>query len=616
MFQNALAQQTKQASEKISEAERAKASAMQEAAYYRAKLVALEATNESEVLRLERSRLTELEKHLSALMNERWAQDRKLGELTDSVALQTTYREHAEMGCADATKRGDKLKDEHAKAIELYNNLVDKHEAMEAKYRDAQDKLVSQSSLLEQQEADSLTLRAQVEELMQSKEQHIRALDQARVALQATSARATEVDMQHERAQERIKRLEADVAESRGELETRNMEVEAARSRLTEVENSWAKSREEADAFRALTTTSLGELLDSHRDLKADEDRLGIGHAEKIQALEAEAQSLRLLWREVSQRADEGSAKLVDERKRVQEQAGEMSTLQAQMVGLRGQLAGAIGECVRLKAEVGVLERTVKEKSKEARDAQAKLGMLRNYLAENGVIVDDDDMEQQGRGSAVVRDDKSRTTAVADLESKLVEKTRLHENAERELEKVLRQKRDVEVQVTQLTSRLDSYRSTPTNNTGSAAGEMDERLQEAEDKLEMVQQAHQQKIKQLEDDYNMAVHYVKCVFSFLILHMNLMSLTGALTRLFVACVKKSTSTSRQIRLFKSNWTLFGLPNLLILDSEVSMDGLHPATNLTGCALTLQMLNDRLNGSQLRTRNFVYDLRISKRSLSS
>jgi chromosome segregation ATPase len=520
------------------------------------------------------------------------------------------------MGCADATKRGDKLKDEHAKAIELYNNLVDKHEAMEAKYRDAQDKLVSQSSLLEQQEADSLTLRAQVEELMQSKEQHIRALDQARVALQATSARATEVDMQHERAQERIKRLEADVAESRGELETRNMEVEAARSRLTEVENSWAKSREEADAFRALTTTSLGELLDSHRDLKADEDRLGIGHAEKIQALEAEAQSLRLLWREVSQRADEGSAKLVDERKRVQEQAGEMSTLQAQMVGLRGQLAGAIGESVRLKAEVGVLERTVKEKSKEARDAQAKLGMLRNYLAENGVIVDDDDMEQQGRGSAVVRDDKSRTTAVADLESKLVEKTRLHENAERELEKVLRQKRDVEVQVTQLTSRLDSYRSTPTNNTGSAAGEVDERLQEAEDKLEMVQQAHQQKIKQLEDDYNMAVHYVKCVFSFLILHMNLMSLTGALTRLFVACVKKSTSISRQIRLFKSNWTLFGLPNLLILDSEVSMDGLHPATNLTGCALTLQMLNDKLNGSQLRTRNFVYDLRISKRSLSS
>jgi chromosome segregation ATPase len=294
----------------------------------------------------------------------------------------------------------------------------------------------------------------------------------------------------------------------RGELETRNVEVEAARSRLTEVENSWTKSREEADAFRALTTTSLGELLDSHRDLKADEDRLGRGHAEKIQAVEAEAQSLRLLWREVSQRADEASAKLSEERNRVQEQAGEVSGFRAQLVGLRGQLAGALGECVRLKAEMGGLERTVKEKGKEASDAQAKLLMLRNYLIENGVVVDDEELEQQGKGGVTVKDsNKSKSAAVAELENKLAEKTRLHENAERELEKVLRQKRDVEVQVTQLSSRLDSLRTTPTN--ASPAMEADERLQEAEEKLEIVQQAHQQKVKQLEDDYNMAVHYVK-----------------------------------------------------------------------------------------------------------
>jgi len=61
------------------------------------------------------------------------------------------------------------------------------------------------------------------------------------------------------------------LAELRGEIESRTAEVESVRARLTDVENSWAKSREEADAFRALTTGSLGELLDSHRDLKTDE---------------------------------------------------------------------------------------------------------------------------------------------------------------------------------------------------------------------------------------------------------------------------------------------------------------------------------------------------------
>jgi hypothetical protein len=101
-----MGHQAKQASEKMSDAERAKASAMQEAAYYRAKLTALEAKNESEIQRLERARLAELENHLSVLMNERWAQDRKLGELSDSVALQTTFRDHSEKGCAGSDEEG------------------------------------------------------------------------------------------------------------------------------------------------------------------------------------------------------------------------------------------------------------------------------------------------------------------------------------------------------------------------------------------------------------------------------------------------------------------------------------------------------------------------------
>jgi len=490
---------------------------MQEAAYYRAKLAVMEAKNEGEVQRMDRARLSELESHLSTLMSERWAQDRRTNELSDSVALHTMLYEQTEARCTQAIKRAEKLDGAHTRTAEMYNDLLDKHEVLEAKYRDAQDKLVSQSSLLEQREADDVGLRAQVEELTQSKEQHTRALDQARLALQTASARATEVDMHYERAQERIKILEADVAELRGELETRTAEVESARARLTEVENAWAKSREEADAFRALTTTSLGELLDSHRDLKADEDRVGRGHAEKVQAVEAEAQSLRLMLREMSQRADESSTLLSEERKRGQEEQVESSALQAQLVMLRGQLLSALADAARLRMDLSGMENVVKDKTKEASDASAKLGMLRNYLAESGVIVDEDEeLKTISNLDSEEQQQQQQTAAMGVLEDKLVARTRMHENAERQLEKALRQKRDMEVQVTQLSSRLDSLRSsqtmtptmaTTTTMTGSAEG--DGRLQEAEQKLEMVQQAHAQKIKQLEDDYNMAVHYVK-----------------------------------------------------------------------------------------------------------
>jgi len=340
-----------------------------------------------------------------------------------------------------------------------------------------------------------------VEELTQSREQHIRALDQARVALQAASARSTEVDMYYQRAQDQIKALETDVAELRGDLETRTAEADTARARLTDVENSWAKSREEADAFRALTTTSLGELLDTHRDIKADEDRALRGHSEKIQAVEAEAQSLRLMLREVSQRADDSTTQLSEERKRNREHEAERSVLQAQLVVLRGQLSNALADAARLRQELSNMENHVRDKTKDVADANAKLSMLRNYLAENGITIDEDDIRPSSRANG-----HTSPETITELENKLAERTRLHENAERELAQALRRKRDVEVQVTQLSTQLDSIRS---GQSPSSNGEADLRVQEVEEKLEMVQQAHALKIKQLEDDYNMAVHYVK-----------------------------------------------------------------------------------------------------------
>ncbi|KDR85383.1 hypothetical protein GALMADRAFT_1324087 [Galerina marginata CBS 339.88] len=497
--QSAMAEQARQTSERIAEAERIKASATQEAAYYRTKVAALEANNETEVQRMERVRISELENHMSALMNERWAQDRKLNELNDSLALQTMLYEQTEVRSTEATKRADKMDESHTRTVQLYNDLLDVHEGLQTKFREHQDRLVSHSSLLEQREADEVNLRAQIDELTQSREQHIRALDQARVALQASSSRATEIDLQYERAQEQIKALETDLGELRGEIETRTAEAEAARARLTEAENSWAKSREEADAFRALTTTSLGELLDSHRDLKADEDRLLQGHSEKIQAVEAEAQSLRLMLREVSQRADDTANKLVDERKRNQDHDAELSTLQSQIVVLRGQLASAYAETARLRKDLSSMDNRLQDKTKEFSDSNAKLAMLRNYLAESGI--DEDEIRPSSRLNG-----KISPETISDLESKLAERTRLHENSERELAQALRRKRDMEAQVSELSTQLDNVRS---NRSPSDSADVDIRVQEAEEKLEIATQAFRGQIQQMEADYQIAVHYVK-----------------------------------------------------------------------------------------------------------
>jgi chromosome segregation ATPase len=462
----------------------------------------LENANDSEVRRLERERFVDMEKHLSALMTERWSQDRKIAELNDALALQTTLCDQAESRAADAIKRAEIVDESHNRTMETHHELQDRVDTLEVQLQDHVDRLLAQTSLLDQREADGVTLRAQVDELLHSRDQHVRALDQARTALQAASSRAEEVDAQYHRAREQIGTLEADIAELRGEIETRTADADSVRARLTDVENSWSKSREEADAFRAFTTGSLGELLDSHRDLKADEDRSTRGHAEKIQAVEAEVQSLRLMLREAGQRLEESQTKLGEERQRVREREGDHSSLHAQIIALRSQLSNVLADTGKLRKDVVDKECTIIEKHKEATDATIKLSMLRNYLAENGINVDEGDMRSSSRAG------RGSPAAIAELESKLAERTRLLDAAENELAQAIRRRRDAETQAAQFSSQLDQLRSTQ-NRSRSGDADAEARAAEAERKLDETERGYKTRMQQMEEDYQLAVHYVK-----------------------------------------------------------------------------------------------------------
>ncbi|EAU92720.2 hypothetical protein CC1G_01765 [Coprinopsis cinerea okayama7 len=500
--QASMVEQARQMSEKLAEAERGKTTAAQEAAWYRAKLAAVEAGNESESSRMERDRIIDLERHLSALMNERWSQDRMMREMSDSLALQTMLYEQAEARANEAVKHIEKADDSYNRTVQMYNDLLDQHDALEVKLREATDRLLQQSSLLEQREADEVGLRSQVDELLQARDQHVRALEQAQAALAASASRTEELDLQHTRAQERIRLLEADLAEAKTDLEKKTMEEQMARERLTDVENAWAKSREEADSLRALTTGGLGELLDSHRGLKADEERMLRGHSEKLQAVEAEAQQLRLLLREANKRVDDVQEKLNEERRRGHNHELEQCQLRAQLVTLRAQLTRAFSETGNLRKELAEKENALQEKGKSLNDASVKLAVLRGYASENGVSVEEDDLRPSSRANGAA------SPVVQDLESRLAEKTRQHDNLQRELVQVNRKFRDAEAQVTDLSIQLNQARSgqSPTNN-GDA--DTDARVAEMEKKLEETERTYKDRLHQMEEDYQIAVHYVK-----------------------------------------------------------------------------------------------------------
>lgn len=473
-------------------------SAVQEAAYYRAKATALEASSEFDLARLERDRVSELERQFVSLSAERTEQHRKLAEMGDMLARQTALREQAEIRASQAVERSEVVQGSHERLLRDHTDLRERFAAAEASLREHQGRATAHGSLLEQKAAEHSNLQSQLDDLTRSRDQHVRALEQARVAMEAASRRAEEVDGSYQRAREQVVQLEADVAELRGELESRTTEIESARARLTQLENSWAHSREEADALRALTTTSLGELLDSHRDLKADEDRMTQGHGEQLQAVESQVDSLRKLLKDANQRVDDVQKDLTQERRRVQDLELEHLALGSQLSGVRAQLTSMMAENGKLRSDIVAKDSDLRTQAREMSEVNLRLGTLRNYLAEQGIVPDDSGMSTPGAGSSA---------RMAQLQNQLAESTRRHEEAERELETVLQQKQDAEAQIDMLTAQLDKAQTRSPANEDSEEAEA--RAEAAERKLEETEQSYKARLQQLEEDYQLAVHYVK-----------------------------------------------------------------------------------------------------------
>jgi chromosome segregation ATPase len=503
IFQTAVLEQARQASERVAEAERMRESAVQEAAYYRAKISALETSSDIDLSSAERKRVIALEEQLAAISAQRTQQDRTLAELHDNVATQATLLSQAETRATEAVQRSETLHSSYERTSRDYMELRDRHATVEAALHEHEARHLTHSSLMEQKEAEAASHRAQIEDLTRSRDGHIRALEQARSAMDAASHRTEEVDAAYERSMEQVKQLEGDVAELRGELETRTTEVETARQRLNEVENSWAKSREEADALRALTTTGLGELLDTHRDIKANEERFTHSHEERLQVMETETESLRNMLKDAGVRLEECQKELASERRHARDLQNELLSSGTQLSGIRAQLATALAETGSLRKDLSSKEAQLRTTGRDHSETTVRLGMLRNYLAENGIVVDDSELSSSpGQGSS---------TRVRELQDELDELARSHDETERELDAVMQQKQDAEGKIEQLYEELEKARSAPAAKDTDESAEL--RAEEAERKLEETEHSYKARLNQLEEDYQLAVHYVKYVAS-------------------------------------------------------------------------------------------------------
>jgi dsRNA-specific ribonuclease len=188
---------------------------------YYAKSAARHSSSEGEVTRLE------LERQLSVSLAAQTERDQRIARLTALL-------EQAEANAAEAAKRAGQL------GLELREHV---------------DRLLMQTLLVEQRDAELVDMRARLDELLLSR------------------------DQQHER----------ELANVRTKLEAKESELETVRLRLTDAEKGWTKSKAEADTLRAQTATG---------SVNRDEDQVTRRLMERMRAIEAEVASKR--WNEKS----------------------------------------------------------------------------------------------------------------------------------------------------------------------------------------------------------------------------------------------------------------------------------------------------------------------------
>ena len=479
---------------------RVREAAIQEAAFYRSKLAAYENNSMDDVSRNDKQRIADLERQVSTLARERSEQGKAVAELNTHLVTQKRIAEQAETRATEALRRSETLQEMHEHAVKAHSDLQTRQREYDAQLRDYENRVLEHSTKAGILEAERMALDIRMEELVASKEQHIRALEQARSALTASSTRTEELETQWRRAQDQVVQLESDLTELRMDLDAKTHEAESLRQRLADAENSWARSREEADRLRALTTGGLGELLDMHRDLKSDEDRASRGHEEKLRMVEMERMSLQKMVQEAGQRVDEAQNEVLQSKKHIKDLERDRTAMQTQITGLRVQMQALVSDHGKIRQELAAKEMELQDKSRVASDAELRVAMFKNFFTDHGEQVDEDELR------AKIGDAPAR---VVELENRLAARTRLQEETERDLDTAVRRRDELEIQVKNLAKQLEHVRQAQSPSSSRSDDHWESRALEAEQKLTETEASFKAKLQQMEDDYQVAVKYVK-----------------------------------------------------------------------------------------------------------
>lgn len=462
-MQSNVDRQASIAAKKVSEVEHQRDTAVNEAAYARAKLAAYGANQRSGSEHLgsprgleetQSERATDISRRLALALAAQAELKAKLESVSSELQEERRAKELAEGTSEAANKRLAEL--------ELQNSTLE-FESLRAELHQLQASAREESSLRSETEASLKLLQVDNEELTQKLEDASSRLNDyggnlgsLREAVTASSGKATLMEKQLEEEREHREGLERKLLQLRSEHEERTTELENTTRKLKDAEILSETNAKEAETHRLAFLSGL------ERVASYDANASSNSTDKRVVALQAQVDAANELVKTNQSAADAAADKLRGAEERIAGLEAYQEQASREALQLRKQLQTALKDGQSLSGENREMKSLLESHQRDASALAIQHGALKDLLGERGVNMADT------RRSPLLDSPGSRFGTP--------EQSRL-----RELEQ-------------QLQGSMKAHEETKSS--------FESREQEAD-------RAYREKLEQLENDYQSAVHYVK-----------------------------------------------------------------------------------------------------------
>ncbi|KAI0397689.1 hypothetical protein F5Y17DRAFT_320754 [Xylariaceae sp. FL0594] len=456
--QSSVDKQAALAAKQVAEAERQRDAAIKEAVYAKAKMAAQSGTVpgsppvDADRSGDDSSRLAEINRKLAAALNVQKELQTHLSRTGSDLATEKRARQLAEETLIVAQKRMTELeiyKQETSQEIErLRAELhISQREAREQSVIAADAAAATQLLRVEKEEFE-----AKYNELAGTAKEGSDTFESLRKAVAVSVDVRNHLERKYDEERSQREAVESKLTELKAEHEARSAELLVVTQRLRDAEELAERNAAEAQAHRQVILSGLDKLT-------SDTGKVSRADVERIAALQSQVAEAKSLVTKYQQEANTAADKLRSAEERIAGLEAYQEQSSREGVTIRRQLQSALKDAQSLQASNAELKNQLANQQLETNAVTVQYSTLKEILSERG-ISPTGLARARGMGAATDTPDQSRT---AELERQLAEAVAAHEETKQ----------------------------------GFLA------------EMQKTEAAYRDRILQLENDYQSAVHYVK-----------------------------------------------------------------------------------------------------------